>query len=238
MKLLLVSADDSAFNKLSVFSAKGLELIHYRNVLKAMDNVDEADPAGIIISARDFPRHWKTTLQFVRAERSRNQCPVILLRGENFPDDENVKAEHLGVNVIVSEALEAEELKQIENVFSPGPPAADGAEKIPSGGTAAKTQRRFGFMFTNPVSEKIITGEATGITAAGLSMEVDRPILVKDLKAGMEIPGCSLRAGEAILSPACVIRRTTYGGIISLDFISFPENEQAAFDAWIGDAVS
>jgi hypothetical protein len=70
----------------------GFELIRYHHVLKAMDNIDETDPSGIIISARDFPRHWKTMVQFVRSERPKDACPIIILKGENFPLEETSKA--------------------------------------------------------------------------------------------------------------------------------------------------
>jgi hypothetical protein len=237
MKLLLVSANDKTLEKLSPLKAAGFELICYRNALKAMDNVDEADPGGIIISARDFPRHWKTIVQFVRAEHSPDECLIALLTGGGFDSGEKRKAEHLYVNGAVSEALEETDIARLRGLFGRGA-SRRGAEKTPETGTAdegtaAKTRRRFGFMFTNPVSEKIITGAVTELNADGLVMEVDRSGLVQDLKAGTEISGCSLRIGEEILSPSCFIRKIT-GGVVSLEFSSFPENEKTAFAAWLG----
>ncbi|MDR1588437.1 MAG: hypothetical protein LBS57_13370, partial [Treponema sp.] len=35
-----------------------IEIIHYSQALKAMDNIEEINPDAIIISACDFPRHW------------------------------------------------------------------------------------------------------------------------------------------------------------------------------------
>ena len=67
MKLLLVLSSDETYNHISHFvKPLGFELIRYNHILKAMDNIDEIEPAAIIISARDFPRHWKIMVQFVR----------------------------------------------------------------------------------------------------------------------------------------------------------------------------
>jgi hypothetical protein len=234
MKLLLVSADDETFSKLFSLTSAGFDLIRYRNALKAMDNIDEIAPDGIIISAQDFPRHWKTVAQFVRAGRSKSECPIALLRGGTFPDDERDKAEYIGINGAVNETLNEKDCALLRRFLEQGIRAEQRpATAAPEARTETKIPGRSGFMFTNPVSEKIITGEVTDLTGGGLSMEVDRPVLINNLKAGAEIPGCSLRAGDAILSPSCVIRKTTYGGVISLNFSSFPGSEEAALKTWL-----
>jgi hypothetical protein len=235
MKLLLVSANDVTFERLSSLKSAGFELIWYRNALKAMDNVDEADPEGMIISAQDFPRHWKTIVQFVRAERSMDECPIVLLAGAGFDEGENGKADHLGVNGVVNETLDAAEYARLRDIVSGQ--SVNGAEKRPKAGNAdkpkTKSRRRFGFMFSHPVSEKIITGTVTDINADGLVIEVDRPVLINGLITGERIPGCSFRTGEKILSPSCFIRRTGNEGVIYMEFSSFPENENEAFRNWL-----
>jgi hypothetical protein len=230
MKLLLVLASDNTFNNMSLFLAPlGFDLIRYRHVLKAMDNIDEADPAGIIISARDFPRHWKTMVQFVRAERSKNDCPVILLKGNQFPEEETNKAMHLGVNGIVLESLEDSlEVDQLQNILARYVSVDD---KRKNRRYRAEKWTRFGFMFSNPQDEKIITGTVKTVSATGISFEPDHPALVKDLKNNAEISGCSLRAGDAILSPSCVLRRT--GKILSLEFTSFPAGEKETLETYL-----
>jgi len=107
MKLLLVLGSDDTHNLISLYvKPLGFELIRYGHVLKAMDNIDEIDPSAVIISARDFPRHWKIMVQFIRSERSKDVCPIILLKGENFSLEEASKASFLGVSGLVTEALE------------------------------------------------------------------------------------------------------------------------------------
>src|SRR5215510_14896558 len=99
MKLLLVLGSDSTYNHISLcVRPLGFELIRYYHVLKPMDNIDEIDPHGFIISAVDFPRHWKSMVQFIRNERPKETCPIIILKGNNFPVDDISKASFLGVS--------------------------------------------------------------------------------------------------------------------------------------------
>jgi hypothetical protein len=230
MKLLLVLASDDTFNNISLFlTPLGFDLIRYRQALKAMDNIDETNPDGIIISARDFPRHWKTMVQFVRFERAKTECPVILLKGGNFPEEETNKAIHLGVNGIVLESLkDSSEVDQIQNILTRYISVDD---KRKNRRYRAESWTRFGFMFSNPLDEKIITGTVKTASFTGISFEPDHPALVKDLKIDAEIPGCSFRAGDAILSPSCALRRT--GKIMSLEFTMFPGKEKEKLESYL-----
>ncbi|MDR2144557.1 MAG: PilZ domain-containing protein [Treponema sp.] len=230
MKLLLILASDETFNNVALFlNPLGFELIRYRQVLKAMDNIDETDPDGIIISARDFPRHWKTMLQFVRSERPKSQCPVILLKGRDFSEEEAGKAAYLGVNGIVLESLkDSAEVEQIQNILARYVSVED---KRKNRRYRAESWARFGFMFSNPLDETIVTGTVKTVSSTGVSFEPERPALVKDLKNDMEIPGCSLRAGDTILAPSCILRRT--GKIMSLEFTSFPDAEKEKLENYL-----
>jgi hypothetical protein len=232
MKLLLVLASDDTFNNVSLFlKPLGFELIRYRQVLKAMDNIDEADPLAIIISAKDFPRHWKTMVGFVRYERGKNECPVILLKGDNFPREETDKAMHLGVNGIVLETLkDSIEVDQLQSILARYVSVDD---KRKNRRYRAESWTRFGFMFSSPLDDQVITGAVKTVSSTGLSFEPDHPALIKDLVLDSEIPGCSLRAGDAILSPSCVLRRT--GKIVSMEFSSFPAEEKAILSAYLED---
>jgi hypothetical protein len=230
MKLLLVLASDDTFNNVALFlTPLGFELIRYRQVLKAMDNIDETDPDGIIISARDFPRHWKTMVQFVRSERPKTECPVILLKGKEFPEEEANKAMYLGINGIVLESLkDSGEVDQIQNILARYMSVED---KRKNRRYRVESWACFGFMFSNPLDEKIITGTVKTVSSTGISFEPEHPALIKDLKNDTEIPGCSLRAGDAILSPSCILRRT--GKILSLEFSSFSDEEKEKFETYL-----
>jgi len=251
MKLLLVLGSDKTYNTI-VQSLKplGFDLIRYRHVQKAMDNIEEVDPQGIIVSAKDFPRHWKPLVSFVRSDRPKNICPIVVLKGDAFPEEESNKAQALEVNGLVTESLEdPAELETVRALLS----QAKGKQQTearqttnskqqqdrPSGLKAAATavrnasssQGRFGFVFSNPTDEKIVTGTVKTISSAGISFEPDHPDLAENLLPNTELANCSLRAGEDILSPSCTLIKT--GKTISLEFRSFPKGEKEKFNRYL-----
>ena len=230
MKLLLVLDSDDSYDLISLFvKPLGFEIIRYNHILKAMDNIDEIDPRAIVISARDFPRHWKTMVQFVRTERSKEACPIIILTSDNFPMEEKAKASFLGVNGTLSDALEdpavIEKLHGILNRFLP----VD--EKRRSRRFHVEPFHRFGFMFIHPHDCVLVTGYVKDISTGGLSYLLDNPLLMKNLRLNTEFKECSLRAGESILAPVCRLART--GRIVSMEFLFFPEGEQETLDKYL-----
>jgi hypothetical protein len=226
MKLLLVLNSEDTCKQISLYvKPLGFELICYHQVFKAMENIDEVDPHAIIISARDFPRHWKTIVQFVRNERSKDVCPVILLKGENFPLEEASKASFLGVSGIVAEALNnPEEVDRFQTILSRYLPVD---ERRRTRRFYVEPWQRFGFVFTSPGDHTLVTGLIKDISSGGASFLPDYPVLMKDIALNMELEDCSLRAGDLLFSPACRLART--GRIVSMEFVSFPETE---FETW------
>ena len=230
MKLLLVLGSDDTFNLISLFvKPLGFEIVRYNHVLKAMDNIDEIAPHAIVISARDFPRHWKTMVQFVRNERSKEVCPIIILKGENFPVEEASKASFLGVSGIVLEALDnPAEIDRLQGVLSRYMPVD---EKRRNRRFPALPWQNFGFMFNRPGDNILVTGEVKNISSGGLSFLPSNPPFMKDISLNMQLSDCSLRAGNSIFSPGCRLART--GRIVSIEFISFPDGEQEALSKYI-----
>jgi hypothetical protein len=230
MKLLVVLGSDDTSNLISLYIRPlGFEMIRYFNVLKAMDNIDETDPSAIIISARDFPRHWKTMVQFVRSERPKDLCPIILLKGDNFPLEETSKAFYLGVSGIIDETLNnAAEIDRLQGILSRYIPVD---EKRKARRYQAQKWQRFNFIFASPRDKTIITGEVKTISIGGLSFYPDHSALMKDIRLNAELAECSLRAGDNILSPFCRLART--GRIVSLEFISFPGREEEILENYL-----
>jgi len=222
MKLLLVLSSDDTYSNIAHFvKPLGFELIRYNHVLKAMDNIDEIEPSAIIISARDFPRHWKTMVQFVRNERSKEICPIIILKGSNFPQEETHKASFLGVSGIVTEAMDnTAEIDRLQGILSRYLPVD---EKRRSKRFNAEPWQRIGFVFNRPQDSVLVTGEIKTISTGGLSLLPDNPSLMKDIFLDMELTECSLRTGDTILSPVCRVART--GRTVSMQFLSFSDNE-------------
>ena len=227
MKLLLVLGPDENPGQIYQYVRPlGYEIIKYDHILKAMDNVGEVDPQAIMISARDFPRHWKTMVQFVRYERSKETCPIIILCDKSFPVEEASKASWLGVNSFVTEALddpaEAGKLGAILSRYA-SPLERRRARRILN-----KDRQTYGFVFINPTEDTLITGEVRDISSGGISFLCDNPSSIGKLEPGAGLEECSLRAGNSFYSPACRLIRT--GRSAAMEFLSFPELERENFN--------
>ncbi len=98
MKVLLISDDKKNLEILDRALCKNdYDTIIYHWLLKALDNIEEISPDFCIVSLPDYPRHWKILSQFVKSENLRNNCKVILFSPEKLSEEENKKAEELGI---------------------------------------------------------------------------------------------------------------------------------------------
>jgi hypothetical protein len=229
MKLLLVVGSDDTYDLISLYIRPlGFELIRYRHIIKAMDNVDEVDPAGVIISANDFPRHWKAMVQFIRAERPKEICPIIILTGKNFPLESTTQAFYIGVSGIVDETLSSPDLDRLQTIISRYIPVD---ERRRSRRFYTAEWSRFGLLISNPLDKTIIPGEIKNISSSGISFSPAHSVLRKDINLHTVLDQCSLRAGDLILSPVCRLART--GRIVSLEFVSFPGDEQNILEKFL-----
>jgi hypothetical protein len=238
MKLLLVLGSDDNYDVISRNTAlPGFEPIRYRHVLKAMDNIDEIDPAAIIINARDFPRHWKILVQFVRNERPKETCPIIILKGTNFNTEEASKAFFLGVNGIFSDTLDnQDDINRLREILShAGGRAIGHAEPAHEGRNNrhffVEPWHRIGLLIANFSGKSILIADVEIISANGLSFSPASPLPGKALTLNKILRECSLRAGDALLSPVC--RVNGINKTISLEFISFPDDERRIFDRYL-----
>jgi len=235
MKLLLILGDDETCKTLTrCVEPLGFEFVRYNHVLKAMDNLDEVAPHGIIISARDFPRHWKILANFVRGEQPKETCPLIILKGDDFPAEDASKASFLGVSGIINEALnDPAEISRLQEILGRYIPVK---EKRRTGRFCVEPQHRFGFVFIRPGANRtLITGAVKNISAGGLSFQPDDVSLLtsfpEDITSSTVLSECSLRAGDAILSPLCRVNRI--GQSIALAFSSFPDGEQEVLNSYL-----
>lgn len=76
---------------------KGFDLIHYRWIIKALDNIEEIQPDVIVLSAGEYPRHWKTLAGFVQSGIGGNNVKVFLYEATPLSQEDTKKAEDLGV---------------------------------------------------------------------------------------------------------------------------------------------
>jgi DNA-binding response OmpR family regulator len=200
MKLMVICASADVFDRIAVnIKPLGFELVHYRHVLKAMDNLDEVDPQAIIISARDFPRHWKALVQFVRQERNKSLCPIIILHGRDFSEEEAAKGFYIGVNGMVSENLEkGGEIDRLQRILGRYIAAE---ERRDVRRYYVDEQSRIGICIAHPLDNTIITGTVRTISSKGIAFKADEPGLVKNITVNEKITGISIRVGDAFIAP-------------------------------------
>jgi hypothetical protein len=230
MKLLLVLGSDDAIGLVSEnIKPLGFDLIRYRHVLKAMDNIDEIDPAGIIISATDFPRHWKTLVQFVRYGRPKDLCPIVVLTGKNFSPEEAAKAFHIGVSGLVPDNVGHDtEIDRLQSILGR---YIQIEEKRKAHRYPVEAWNRIGFCMVNPLSKALITTTVKTISRSAISFVCDDPILADTILEDEEVSECSLRIGDAFISPICrLIRREP---AFSMEFIFMEREEQIALDTYL-----
>jgi hypothetical protein len=206
MKILLVSNRQTLGDLVhSHFRPHGSELIHYWNPIKAMDNLDEIAPDVVLFSAQDFPRHWKPFVAFLREQRSRDATVFVLLEGDNLPEEEAEKAQHLQVNALVSEALDDNaELDRLKEVVSR-------YKKLDEG----RTEHRYvphgpddiHFAFCHPTTFQIMTGTVVDISSTGLRFVPEEPHALREIPQGRQLDDCSLQLGDDILTVTCTIVR-------------------------------
>jgi hypothetical protein len=206
MKALLVVENDRIADIARFYLRPlGFEAIRYRNPVKALDNLEEIEPDAVVMSAKDFPRHWKIIVQSIRAKRGKDECVVVLLKGSVFPFEEAAKAAHLGVNGVVRDDLDdRHEQAHFQRLLKRYITVEDYrvTERI-----APSPWDRLDFMFAHPRSLTPIAGKLENISPRGISFAPESPSLVSDLNVGDEIEDCSLRVGARIITLSCKVAR-------------------------------
>lgn len=110
MKTLIISNDNIVIDFFSKFlSKRGYDVISYRWLMKAMDNLEEIKPQIIIVNSDEYPRHWKTIASFLQSGLGGNDINLYLYAPTALEDEDEKKANALGVKKIFSQ-LDEEKL--------------------------------------------------------------------------------------------------------------------------------
>lgn len=230
MKALLLIDNDRTADLASFYLRPlGFEPVRYRSPLKALDNLEEIQPDAVIISARDFPRHWKVMAASVRAEHSKEECVLILLKGEFFSLDEADKASQLGINGVVKDNLDdRHEQAHLQRLLKRYVTIDDsrGAERL-----APSAWDRLDFMFSHPRSLQPVGGAIETVSVTGLSFMPDSETVAADLSVGEILEDCSVRAGDRILSLSCRVART--GRVLGLAIKDMASEEKAFYEDYL-----
>ena len=170
MKLLLVSSTDSIRPFLDeIFVYQQVDIIHYANPIKAMDNLEELRPEVIVFSATDYPRHWKPFVVFLRSSLTRHDSVFILMINDAFPADEAAKAEYLEVNAVLDEDLTSPQTMQRVRAIVRRYHQSFEGRKFQR--LTPATNDHVGFAFTNPYTMSVVFGRVIDLSLGGLQLE-------------------------------------------------------------------
>ncbi len=98
MKALVISDRQEIIESVTpVLKQNGFDIIHYRWIIKALDNVEEIQPDVIVLSAAEYPRHWKTLSGFVKSGIGGNSVKLYLNDLKELNAEDSKKAGDLGV---------------------------------------------------------------------------------------------------------------------------------------------
>ena len=232
MILLVISGSEERFDTLSKHvKPLGFDLVHYSHVQKALDNFKEINPRALIVSAQDFPRHWKVVVQFVRCERIKEVCPIYLFTGPGFTTEDKTKASFLGVNHHLEENFD--DLNEIVNFLEMLSRNVLPDERRRHSRLVVEPWHRFNFLFVSPDKRKIVTGDLLTISIGGITFKPHDRELVKDIAQDTEVPECSLRIGSSIYSLDCKLVRIS--DTVSIQFISIPEQGKRTLVKYLRD---
>ena len=223
MKLLLVGSSRELVKRVHTrFGSQGVDVIRYSHPIKAMDNLEEVQPSVVLFSSSDFPRHWKPFLTFLRGELYRDRCVFILLIPPEFSEDDALKAQHLGANGLISEALADEsELARLHDIIARYQDLRDTRSATRYRPTP---QDRVAFLATHPRTRQLIFGTVRDLSVSGLAFIPDIPAGTAGLDPGSTIPTAALRIGDDIILTSVTVLRHDDALILLFDHLSARES--------------
>lgn len=115
MKAVIIAESENIIEEFSqYYKENGYDLIVYRWLMKAMDNIEEIDPDLIFINAEEYPRHWKVLCQYVAGL---NKNPKIVLYSSSVLNDEDKnKAKILNIDSVINSSEDLQEICTLEEL--------------------------------------------------------------------------------------------------------------------------
>ena len=121
MKALIISDNQEIVDSLqSYLKENNFDIINYRWLLKALDNIEEIHPDIIFVSACEYPRHWKTLASFVKSGIGGNNIKLFLYDPVPLSEEEVKKAHELGVQALINNLSDLELRKIGSNIINTG----------------------------------------------------------------------------------------------------------------------
>src|SRR5574344_1693101 len=203
MKALVICNDDNLIAKLtSILERNGYDCITYHWLLKALDNVEEISPHLVIINAKDYPRHWKTFVQY-SSSIEKTAPKVILIIDKDFSLDEKKKAQVLGINGLFPSECSDKDFESVLQIVNPNLLKKEikqtnyDDEKI--------IVSKASFIFSNPHHNNFVTGKVLSYANNNLEFLLDNVNQIKDVEVGDKFLTCSLRYNDNVKAVTAIV---------------------------------
>ena len=188
MKALIISEDESVYTTLdNILKKASYDTIIYKWLLKALDNIEEIRPDLIVVSSSEYPRHWKTLVQFVKSGIGGDDIQIYLYEPNPISAEDEEKAKILGVTGCFSKFEEFEELVAPAEEKSKDerlPETVEGPVEKPEDTSIPNTGH---FMFTHPKSKKFISGKFFDYNGKTLSCSFYKQPDLEVVENGMKV---------------------------------------------------
>ena len=207
MKALIISEDEKVYTSLNqTLVEAGYDTIIYKWLLKALDNIEEIRPDCIVVSSSEYPRHWKTLVQFVKSGIGGEDVKIYLYEPNPISDEDRKKAEILGISdyfetlesfkdimppkqeietVVPESDVNFSDNAQVPEIESVVPETTYVVPEPVEGPDKSDAIINTGhFMFTNPVSCKFIAGTFFDYNGSTLSCKFYDSKDVESVSAG------------------------------------------------------
>lgn len=183
MKALIISDDENLVKSTSSFlESKNYDIIVYKWLLKALDNIEEIRPDLIVVSSSEYPRHWKTLVQFVKSGIGGEDVHIYLYEPTPLSKEDEDKAKILGIDGYFTNTDE------LENMFNPTEEEVPSVENIVSEVQSEESPEFGHIMITHPVDMHFMTGKVTAFDNDSLTCILDYET---DLSSETKLSKCS-----------------------------------------------
>ena len=224
MKALIISEANDITNEFTeYYKTQNYDVIKYRWLMKALDNIEEIDPDLIFINATEYPRHWKTLCQYVKGI---NKNPkIVLFTSLPLSNEDREKAECLQIDSIVNSSEDLEEVCTLTDICQDSEDNPEANENIvivpiekeqsetveiqeeekieetieqptlPETKTEIKVCK---FLFSNPDNFVLITGKVESFEDSKLIFLPDNPEDTANITVDTIIKKCTLKVDNQI----------------------------------------
>ncbi len=233
MILLVVARETRLVDVLSgYFTSQGGNAVHYRNPIKAMDNLEEIQPDAVAFFTQDFPRHWKPFVRYYRNLKSKETGLCVLFTGNLFTEDEAAKSQLLEVNGLIpydqDDHLLSDSFQEISQRYG------FLEDKRQYRRYAPRQYDNISFILNHPDTFTLVTGTILDISQDGVRFFPDSPDKTVDLKENRILQDCSLQIESEIFTFSARIFRNNK--VLSLIYTDTPVNFKEALSAFISTA--